>query len=510
MEYFINCNTSPLTPYAGGLTKEQVQHLYRRLGFSASIQTINDQTGQNANALVDSLINEALNKPILPAPTWATWNNSNYPADDDAARQLRRAQQGEWELDYAKSILDNNLRDRLSFFWSNHFVTELDVYDCNAYLYEYTNCLQRNAIGNFRTFISEIGLTNAMLYYLDGAYNNENRPNENYARELYELFSLGDGNGYTETDIEETARALTGYVERGEVGCEAVLFNPERHDAGSKTIFGQTGNWGYDDVIDILFTQRPNEIAQFICTKFYEFFVHPDSKREDINLGSYPTGHPRGIINELAATFVANNFEIAPVLSQLFKSQHFFDDESIGVILKSPFDIYFNLLKETNFEYTETTIATIVNYSDLLGQTLFDPVDVAGWQRDRQWINTNFIIGRWITTRDIVMAFYESNAEQFRTFALDAVGPPANLTTSNPEIVVRAIIDKLTPKGMYTEEEFNNCMSAFKINDIPEIYYGPDYIDGGQSIWNLMYPSVPNQVQLLIRHLTRQPEFQLK
>ena len=501
MEYFVNCNTSTLAPYSNALTKEQIQHLYRRLGFSASVETVDTQIGQNAGQLIDTLINQAIGQPELPAPTWATWNNSNYPADDDAARALRQEQRTEFGRDYSNAILNNNLRDRLSFFWSNHFVTELDVYECNAFLYQYINCLQRNSIGNFRTFVSEIGLTNAMLYYLDGVFNNGNNPNENYGRELYELFTLGDGNGYTEEDIIETAKALSGYVERGELGCEAVLFNPERHDAGSKTIFGQTGNWGYNDVINVLFTERPTEIATFICRKLYEFFVHPDSKEDFIN---------NNIIPEMAATFVASNFEIAPVLAQLFKSQHFFDDESMGVIIKSPFDIYFNFIKETNFAFTDTTVETAVNYSDLLGQTLFDPVDVAGWQRDRQWINTNFIIGRWLTLLDLIDGFYQDDEEQFRAFAMDAVGQ-ANSNTSNPETVVRAIVDKLTPKGMYTEEEFNNCMSAFKIDDIPEIYYGPDYIDGGQSLWVLsITPSVPQQVQLLLKHLSRQPEFQLK
>lgn len=501
MEYFVNCNTATLAPYTNALSKQQVHHLYRRLGFSASIPSIEGQVGQNAGQLVDNLINEAINLPPLPAPAWATWNNSNYPADDDAARALRREQRNEFGLAYSNAMLNNNLRDRLSFFWSNHFVTELDVYECNAFLYEYINCLQRNAIGNFRTFVSEIGLTNAMLYYLDGVFNNGNNPNENYSRELYELFTLGEGNGYTEEDVIEAARALTGYVERGELGCEAVTFRADRHDEGSKTIMGQTGNWDYDDVIEILFTQRTTLIAEFICRKLYEFFVHPDAKVDFVN---------DNIIPALGATMVANNFEIAPVLSQLFKSQHFFNDEAIGVIIKSPFDIYFNFIKETNFAYTDTTVETVVNYSDLLGQTLFDPVDVAGWQRDRQWINTNFIIGRWLTMLDVVDGFYQADEEQFRTFAMDAVGS-ANSNTSNPEIVVRAIVDKLTPKGMYTEEEFNNCMSAFKIDDIPEIYYGPDYIDGGQSLWVLsITPSVPHQVELLIKHLTRQPEFQLK
>ncbi len=502
MEYFVNCNTSTLAPYTTPLDRTRAAHLYRRLGFSASVQTIDQAIGQNADTLVDNLINEAINMAPTPAPAWADWNNNNYPADDDAAGALRRAQAEEWRVAYTNGLLSNNLRDRLSFFWSNHFVTELDVYNCNSFLYYYTNCLQRNSIGNFKTFVSEVGLTDAMLFYLDGAYNNGNNPNENYARELYELFSLGEGNGYTEDDIIETSKALTGYVNRGDIGCEPVLFDPTRFDGGPKTILGQTGNWGYDDVIDILFNERANEIGEFVCRKLYEFFVHPDSLDA--------TGNAQVIIDGLANTFVANNFELAPVLSQLFKSQHFFDDNSIGVIIKSPFDLYLNFIKETNFAYDDGTVLNVVDNCAMLSQELFDPVDVAGWQRDRTWINTNFIIGRWLSSEVFIESFYQSNAEQFRTFAMDAVGP-ADSNTSNPETVVMAIVNKLTPKGLLTTQEFQNALDVFKIDDVPENYYGPDYIPGGLGLWMLaVSPEVPQQVFLLLMYMSRQPEFQLK
>ena len=502
MEFFVNCNTSTLAPYTQPLDAYRAAHLYRRLGFSASVTTINQAVGQTAGMLVDTLINQAINEPPSAAPTWADWNNSNYPADDDAARALRRAQYEEWRLTYANALLNNNLRDRLSFFWHNHFVTELDIYDCSSFLYYYINCLQRNAIGNFKTFVSEIGLTDAMLYYLDGVYNNGNNPNENYARELYELFTLGEGVGYTEEDIIETSRALTGYVERGEIGCSPTLFDATKFDAGTKTILGQTGNWGYDDVIDVLFAQRPNEIANFICEKLYAFFVHPDTRDA--------AGNAQTIISGLAATFVANNFEIAPVLSQLFKSEHFFDEDAIGVIIKSPFDLYLNLFKETGFTYDDSHLTFAVDTCAMLGQELFDPFDVAGWQRDRTWINTNFIIGRWLTMEVALENFYQNNPEQFRTLAMDAVGP-ADSNTSNPETVVNALVNKFTPKGLLTDQEFENAMSVFKIEDVPENYYGSDYIPGGLGLWMLAVSAeAPSQVFLLLMHLSRQPEFQLK
>lgn len=501
MEYFINCNTSSLAAYTTPLDQQKAEHLYRRLGFSGSITTINEAVGQSAGALIDSLVNEALTKPVLAAPAWADWTRANYPEDDDLRRDMINSQYNEWSVSYANAILTNNLRDRLSFFWSNHFVTELKVYEGPSFLYEYINCLQRNAIGNFKTFVSEIGLTNAMLYYLDGVYNNGNNPNENYAREIYELFCLGEGNNYTENDIIETARALSGYVERGEVQWTPVTFRADRHDAGSKTILGQTGAWGYDDVINILFTQRANEIAGFICTKLYEFFVHPDSNDD--------AGNAQEIISGMTSTFIANDFELAPVLSQLFKSQHFFDDEAIGVIIKSPFDCYFNLINETNFSYSDTIVAASVNYAEMLSQELFNPFDVAGWQRNRSWINTNFLIGRWLSTEAFLDDFFNQDQEQFRTLALEAIGS-ANSNTSNPEIVVTALVTKFTPKGLLTDQDFENAMSAFKVEDVPENYYGSDYIAGGLGYWNLYDQSAPKQVYLLLRHIVRQPEFQLK
>ena len=268
-------------------------------------------------------------------------------------------------------------------------------------------------------------------------------------------FTLGEGNNYTEEDIIETAKALSGYTERGEEGCTQVTFNAEDFNTENKTIFGQTGNWGYDDVHDILFNERPNEIGWFICKKLYEYFVHPDSTGDDGN------GIAPQIIDGLAQTFVANNFELAPVLRQLFKSQHFFDDTAIGVIIKSPFDLYLHLYKETGFTYDDSTVINVVDASSMIGQTMFDPFDVAGWQRDRQWINTNFIIGRWLTCEVFIERAFQADGEQFRTFGIAAVGT-GGASESDPAVVTRAIVDQLTPKGLLTDADYDRAITVFR------------------------------------------------
>jgi hypothetical protein len=155
----------------------------------------------------------------------------------------------------------------------------------------------------------------------------------------------------------------------------------------------------------------------------------------------------------------------------------------------------------------------VLNFMDscsLIGQQFFQPPEVEGWQRDRTWINTNFIIGRWLTMEVFIDRFFQNDPEQFRTLAMDAVGP-ANMNTSNPEIVVRALVNKFTPKGLLTDADFERAMDAFKIDDVPEDYYSPDYIPGGNSWWVLSTSmEVPTQVHVLLRHLSREPEFQLK
>lgn len=504
MEAFVNCNTSGLAVYNQPLSAREVEHLYRRCAFGASKEIVDQYAGRTAAETVSALLTGALTAPLLPVYAWANWTNDDYPEDDDLSRELRQGQIRELRLDYAKAMLANGLRDRMSFFWSNHFVTELDVYDCASFLHEYVTCLQRNAVGNFKTFVSEIGLTAAMLRYLDGAFNRGDRPipNENYARELYELFTLGEGNGYTEEDIVETSKALTGYTDNGGVGCAKYGFNPNHFWEGEKTIFGQTGEWGYQDVIDILFDQRPTEIARFIVGKIYQYLVHPDITTDNANTAI--------VINGLANTLIANNWELAPMLNQLLISEHFYDPESIGVIIKSPIDLFLQFENESALPISDTMLEQFVDTAGQLGQEVFDPVDVAGWQRDRDWISTQFMIGRWLSMDWFMSQFLESNPEGLRNLAMELVGP-ANEGTSNPRIVVEALVRHFTPKDLFDEGEFQNALDAFTIDDIPENYYSPDYIEDGLSIWILnISMEVPVQVYTLLSYLSRQPEFQLK
>ncbi|WP_224485112.1 DUF1800 domain-containing protein [Robertkochia aurantiaca] len=476
-----NCNLSSLAPYQQALTIDDLAHFFRRTGFGDNHNNLQQHLGKNASQLAAEKIQEAISKPLLPEPEWAFWDNTFYPDDNGA---LKREHYNDFSTTYLNQLISNDLRDRLSFFWFNHFVTEYREYNCPSYLYQYFKTLQTHSLGNFKTFVHEIGLSPAMLVYLNGLQSGKGRPNENYARELYELFTLGEGNGYTEADIQETARALTGYTDRQE-GCGAIVFNENSFDTGTKTIFEQTGNWNYDDVIDILFAQKGELIAGFICGKLYEFFVNPTQIPE--------------ITNALANTMVSANFELAPVLEQLFASAHFYDPEARGVIIKSHYDIFLGFIRETGFAYDDLTLNDGANICRIIGQDFFNPVDVAGWQRDRKWIGPSTLLGRWKMLEFYLNDRFAADEEQFRTFVVDLMGGYSN---NDPDLISRTITDSLLPKGFHSEEDYGITSDIFKS------IIQPQYFESGA--WNLTWMEVPSQVFMLLQHLIKQPEFQLK
>lgn len=455
----------------------KVKHLYRRMGFAASQTTIEAALDLDPEELIDSLIDEAVAMPLTEEPTWAFWNFEDY---DDPTMEIPEQQQFLYKQ-FMLDMINNGFRDKMTLFWSNHFVTELQVYDCPSYMWQYYTLLQQNGLGNFKTFVEEVGITPAMLVYLNGFENTSAEPNENFGRELYELFTLGEDNGYTQNDIVETARALSGYVGIT-TACDAITFVDAQHDNNDKTIFGQTGNWGYQDVINILFEQRADEIAEHICTKLYRFFV---SHEVDDS-----------IISALKITFIDNNFEIDPVLRQLFKSEHFFDADIIGVQVKSPMDLAISFMKETEFALNDEVLEGIAYLSSLLGQVLFNPVDVAGWQGNHDWIDATTLTGRWLTIEFYIFGIYESYPEQLQALAIEIGGD-----SIDPTYITTQIVDYFIPNGLQTVDAYLDATEVFKW-EVPQNYFD-------QELWSLSWDTVPAQMSVLLAHISKMPEFQL-
>ena len=298
-----DCNNSTLSLYVPSDENpwdiSKIRFIYRRLGFGISNDKAKSLLIKSPEDLVEELISSAKLLPLTTAPEWGFWNNAEINSSGNNQGYYKNV----WQKQAFTNFINDGFRERLTLFWSNHFVTEYYDYNRANYLYQYHSRLQEYSLGNFKDFVSAIGLEPAMLMYLNGYSNKKKAPNENYARELYELFTLGEGNGYTSTDITETSRALTGYNKYSNGNGSTVIFNETTFDDGEKTIFGKTGSWGYQDVIDILFEEKKELIANFICEKLYLYFVSPVLNKE--------------ITSQLALTFIASNFELIPVYRQL-------------------------------------------------------------------------------------------------------------------------------------------------------------------------------------------------
>ncbi|TPN83905.1 DUF1800 domain-containing protein [Aquimarina algicola] len=500
-----SCNLATLDPYvpspADPFDVTKINHLYRRIAFGASKAEVLAALAQNdPSALVEQLIEDAkmLNATMLPP--WSTWNRDQFEAAENANRDNNTGfYKREGKNQMVNDMIQNKVRDRLTLFWSNHFVTEDDTYRSPAYQVQYYNILQMDAMGSFRDLVYDIGICNAMLEYLNGDENVEDRPNENYARELYELFTLGIDNDYTEQDIQETSRALTGYVDRQGIPWGDIILDPTRFDNGTKTIFGRTGNFTYDDVIDILFQERENQVATFICTKLYSYFVSPTCSE--------------AIVAEMANTFISSGFDISEVLKQLFKSQHFFNQEAIGAIIKSPCDLMICFYNELGFDLGIMDINDYIRGTvRMLGQDVLNPIDVEGWQLDEDWISPDLLIGRWESARFIINRAKEADMNQFRDFVVGLpIGTAADgnldVSLSGPdvEIVVRAIVNYFFPRGIQDDVIFNEILEVFK-DIFPPTYYEI----GGSPTWDLGFAEVSEQFCALLDYIVDIPEFQLK
>jgi hypothetical protein len=488
----VNCaetNQNLYQPKPGKLwDKRRASHLYRRTTFGADLITINTSLAGNPVTIVHKIVDDAKALALTPAPLWANWTLSNYSADPDTRATQIGTQILEWSAQWVQDMKSNGLRDRMSFFWSNHFVTKIDTYICPAWMYRYHVLLQKHALGNFKTFVHEMGLTPAMLIFLNNIQNTRFQPNENYARELMELFTLGVDNGYTQQDIVNVARAISGWNGIDQTNlCGDVTFIQPFWDPGQKTIFGKTGAWGYDDVINLLFAERPVQISEYICRKLYVNFVNPDVSLDTVKV--------------LGKVMRDNNFEIAPVMKAMLSSEHFFDDASIGTIIPGHIEYFLTFLREVGYR-EEPELTTLVGYSaSEYNQQVFNPTDVAGWPGNRSWITTGSFPYRAEAILNIMGYYYTKNGNKLEELRLIAKGLNVD-NESNPEIVCTAIIDYFLPNGLQKPTDYADALVVFK-GEVPE-----NYFQSGQ--WNLDWEYAPAQVLFLINHLANLPEFQLK
>ena len=400
--------SSTLTPYAGPWGYAQAAHLLRRSLFGPARAEILAAAGSNLTAVLNGL----LTAPAAPAPPLnvsatdmsvpigQTWTAQAF---DQNLEGVRRTSLRDWWLGQLLGQ-STSLAEKMTLFWHNHFVVELGNINDARMGYEYCRLLRQHALGNVKQLAKDVTVTPAMLRYLNGNQSTAGAPNENYGRELLELFTVGKGpligpgnyTNYTEADVQAAARVLTGWRDQGApVGS---YYTASRHDTTTKVFSAAFGNASiapngaseYQDLMNLIFQQA--ETARFLVRKLYRWFVYYliDAQTET------------DIIRPLAALLVQSNFEVVPVLRALLGSEHFFDVANVGCLIKSPLDFTVGLCRQMEVVFPPATTVTVQytmwNYLNAFSyvqqQTLGDPPNVAGWaayyqtpQYHELWIN---------------------------------------------------------------------------------------------------------------------------
>jgi len=369
-----------LNPVSREISLIESAHLLRRTIVGPTIEEIDALSNLNVSAAVEYILRDISN----PSPP-GDWVNHPLPDyqnyTDEQKDSLETAyddqgvELGEWWID---QIFYNptSIKEQMTLFWHDHFATSIMTVKYTPAMYHQNRVLRENALGNFKELIIIMTLDPAMMVWLDNNQNTVEAINENFSRELLELFTMGEGN-YTQQDVMEGARGLTGYQTDG----LNTYFNPNRFDDGVKTFLGQTGNFDTYDIINIIFEQE--QTAYFISEKLYKWFIYEQPNEQ--------------IVQELAQIMIENDYEIKPVLSALFNSEHFFDENFYGSKYKDPLthslgalrQSYIDVNQNIYYQNSEISFHQVLRYvQNLGGQLIFYPPDVSGWPGYRNWINT--------------------------------------------------------------------------------------------------------------------------
>lgn len=353
-------------------------HLFRRAGFGATRDELQAAVTAGPAASVDSLLS-AVTEPDafvteisgLAAASVASGNPRNLSA---------------WWA-YRMLATPAQLLEKLTLFWHGHFATSAEKVNDAELMLTQNNLLRRFALGDFSQLLLEISRDPAMLIYLDSATNRKAHPNENYAREIMELFCLGEGN-YTEHDIRELARCFTGWeIKRNRFRC-----NKYQHDSGTKAIFGESGEFGGEDGVRIVVKQQ--HAAEFIALKLVKFFVMDE-----------PEPSPE-LVAPIAQQLRDTNMLIAPVIRTILCSNLFYSEHAMGRKIRSPVELAIGFLRTLEGSTNSYELADALN---ALGQGLLYPPSVKGWDGGRTWINSSTLLGR----SNLIRHLLESDKTRF-------------------------------------------------------------------------------------------------
>jgi uncharacterized protein (DUF1800 family) len=364
------------------LDADDARFFLTRVGFAPDNAEVLQYVGLTREQAVDKVLATGRTEAVTPVPAWVLEpvptrdERKVWTPDQRNAEQRTRGQRYEelrawWVREMATT--PSPLTERMTLFWHNHFTSGQDKVGYPQLMAQQNMLLRRDALGNFGELLHDVAKDPAMLQYLDGAGSRKGKPNENFAREVMELFTLGEGH-YSQQDVSEAARAYTGWTLDPDT--QAYVWRASLHDDGLKSVLGQSGPFDGDQVLDILLA-RP-ETATFVTTKLWREFVSdtPDAVQ----------------IAPIAARFRASHYDIKVALRGLFLSDGFWDESNRGMLVKSPAEFVVGALREFDIGYDNT--APFAGEIRTLGENLFYPPNVKGWPGGTTWINSSTLLAR--------------------------------------------------------------------------------------------------------------------
>ncbi len=361
---------SALAPYDGPFSRRNAAHLLRRAGFGGTPAHIDAAAAGGMHAAVAGLLHPPQADIALP----------DYP-DTSALydRKTRTYTAQMWWLDRMLRS-QHPLAEKMTFFWHGHFATSIRKVPAPLMVAQ-MNLFRQQGLGNFHTLLLSVSKDPAMLVWLDNRANVKAHPNENYAREVMELFALGLGN-YSEDDIKDAARAFTGWSLDKQ---QAFIYREAQHDDGMKTVLGRTGTLTGEDVIATIVSQPIHQ--RFMCRKLLEYFVYSDPEP--------------GLIDALAQTYALSGYDIAHTVGTIFRSNVFYSTRAYRAIPKSPIEFVIGTLR---FMDVRAVPQDTVAWLGRMGQTPLAPPSVKGWDGGPTWINTATLLARFNYVNRIVKA----------------------------------------------------------------------------------------------------------
>jgi len=523
-----------MLPYTGAWTKAEAAHLLRRTMFGATNQQILDAVADGMDTTVSNLLQiPVISDPITydsndaTSAIGTTWITSVYPSDVTTSQLTENARLKSLAAWIMKRINTEgvSIAEKMCLFWQNHF-SATAVSDSRA-TYNYHMLLRSHALGNFKQMVKDVTIDPCMLLFLNGATNTLYSPNENYARELLELYTIGKGpqigpgdySNYTEEDVAAGAKILTGYIVDGlrstTLTSPVSTYTSFLHDTSTKQLSAHFGsvtvpNAGaneYSNYIDIIF-QQP-QVATYICTKLYRYFVNYD----------LTTAVMTDIIPEMAATMISNNYDILPVVEQLLKSEHFYDVALRGSLIRGPIELVHGMFNATssgpNFNLAVDSEMYVTMYwlAENMGQAYATPPSVAGWIEYYQapafsklWVNSTHIKTRFDIANYITV--YTGIPVAGQNLKLDALAFVDGLSLPSDAVqVIDDMCDVFFPKAISLVQK--TTLKFILTNGQPDFEWTLQYNDYQANLGNTTYSNpVKQRVELVLARIFQMPEFQ--